>query len=345
MCTIAGYIGKKQAAPILIEMMRTLEGFNSGYFTGISTICDGKIYYAKVVGDLDELLKSTNALDLPGNIGFIHSRTIGGKEISVEWAHPFIARKDGVPVLSHVSNGGPGYFTDRLEEIGKKADKLLEEGYDIPSKLTFENPKIKVKDGDGVHISDLTTQYVYKLLNEGYSLLKASETALMDLPSNDVDLYLSVNEPNSITFAKMSQPMMLAFCEHGAYLSSSALAIPEDAREPIILPSFTAGIIYEDHFTLKPFDKLPSESSPYDAEVVSRAYELIVNELSAEKLSYGQLRNKISSKLFPNAQCFPIALTIYEVLRALKKQGKLKLEIRRVPGKNGLAPKTYFWLE
>ena len=37
MCNIAGYIGKKNAAPILFEMMKKQEGFGGGYYTGITT--------------------------------------------------------------------------------------------------------------------------------------------------------------------------------------------------------------------------------------------------------------------------------------------------------------------
>ena len=75
MCTIAGYNGTKPAAPILIDMMRKLEGLDSGFYTGIATIHEGKIYHAKVAGDLDRLLETTDAANLPGTIGFIHSRT------------------------------------------------------------------------------------------------------------------------------------------------------------------------------------------------------------------------------------------------------------------------------
>ena len=41
MCNIAGYIGDKSAAPILIEMMKKQEGFGGGFYTGLS-IHDGK---------------------------------------------------------------------------------------------------------------------------------------------------------------------------------------------------------------------------------------------------------------------------------------------------------------
>ena len=77
MCNIAGYIGTKQAAPILIEMIRAQEGLNAGFYTGIATLHEGRIHYRKLVGNLDDLLSKTDAASLPGNIGIIHSRTPG----------------------------------------------------------------------------------------------------------------------------------------------------------------------------------------------------------------------------------------------------------------------------
>ena len=68
MCNIAGYVGERSAAPILIEMMRREEGFDAGFYTGIATIHEGKIHYRKITGDLDTLLKNTDAASLPGNI-------------------------------------------------------------------------------------------------------------------------------------------------------------------------------------------------------------------------------------------------------------------------------------
>ena len=44
MCNIAGYVGEKEAAPILVEMLKREEIFDGGYSTGIITIHNGKFY-------------------------------------------------------------------------------------------------------------------------------------------------------------------------------------------------------------------------------------------------------------------------------------------------------------
>ena len=61
MCNIAGYVGRETAAPRLIDMMQREEGFAGGYYTGIATFHEGRIYTAKVVGGLDRLLAETDA--------------------------------------------------------------------------------------------------------------------------------------------------------------------------------------------------------------------------------------------------------------------------------------------
>jgi len=96
MCNIAGYVGDKPAVPILLDMLRKQEGLDCGFYTGIATIHEGKIYYAKLTGDVDRLLRETDAASFPGTIGIIHGRTPGHPEELDSWAHPFVYEKDGV---------------------------------------------------------------------------------------------------------------------------------------------------------------------------------------------------------------------------------------------------------
>ena len=61
MCNIAGYVGEKRAAPILLEMIRRQEVFDGGCCAGIVTIHEGRFYMRKVVGSLEDLIKNTDA--------------------------------------------------------------------------------------------------------------------------------------------------------------------------------------------------------------------------------------------------------------------------------------------
>ena len=50
MCNIAGYSGSKQAAPILLEMLRKQQAYDGDVCTGVATIHEGKLHYRKIVG-------------------------------------------------------------------------------------------------------------------------------------------------------------------------------------------------------------------------------------------------------------------------------------------------------
>ena len=118
MCNIAGYVGTKPAAPILIDMLRREEGWDSGYYTGMVTLHDGKLHHTKKTGDLALLLNTTNAASLPGTIGLIHGRSPSGGGDA--WAHPFIGGRD-TESIAYVANGSAGCFADRNDAVGQMA--------------------------------------------------------------------------------------------------------------------------------------------------------------------------------------------------------------------------------
>ena len=82
MCNIAGYAGDRQAAPILLEMLRAQQDFDGGLSTGVATIHEGKLHYRKLVGNVDDLIRNTDVLELPGSIGISHSRPGGMANIN-----------------------------------------------------------------------------------------------------------------------------------------------------------------------------------------------------------------------------------------------------------------------
>ena len=67
------------------------------------------------------------------------------------------------------------------------------------------------------------------------------------------------------------------------------------------------------------------------AEVRGRAFEVICRELEEGPKYYGELHRKVK-ELFEPADSMPSTLATYEVLYALKKAGKLKVEIETVEG-------------
>ena len=128
MCGIVGYLGYREAAPILIEGLRRLEyrGYDSA---GISVMSDaGELHTIRRAGKLAEL-EAAIALDMPrGRVGIAHTRwATHGPPTEVN-AHPH-SSGDGEITLIH--NG-------IIENAGVLKQKLLEFGYEFRSDTDTE---------------------------------------------------------------------------------------------------------------------------------------------------------------------------------------------------------------
>lgn len=340
MCNIAGYVGKKRAAPILIEMLKKEEGYDAGFYSGIATLHEGKIYYAKLTGDCSRLERETNALSLPGMIGVIHGRTPSGG--GDKWAHPFVTERDGKPILAYVANGSAGIFKNRTEEYNALTEKMLAEGYTMLSRDKGDCIRYQVlSDGSAVHMSDAMCQLIARHMDGGADEVTAMENAFCQMPSEIVGLLLSLTRPDGIVFSRINMPMFVGFADHGTYLASTPTAFLPDAGEPQALPARSSGIVYADRFTVTPYKTPTMTVEPITAEIWHKAYEVVLDQLSGAPKRFPEIRIAIEA-LFPKGNCLPAARCAYEILYWLEKAGKLKVETVTVDGmKEGLtAPKV-----
>lgn len=345
MCNIAGYAGTRPAAPILLEMLRIQEGMCGGYYSGIATVHQGKIYYAKLTGDVPRLEALTNAASLPGTVGIIHSRSNSGG--GDNWSHPFVHTKNGEVRQAYVANGASGFFEPLRPKANAITEGLLNTGYAMDSRETTPIEGYPtLSDGSGVHMSDSMCQLISRNIDAGQKMDEAMAEAFCAMPSEIVGLLLSLEDPNGIGWCRINMPMMLAFADHGAYLASSAMGIPGDAREAIALPPCASGMIYRDRYTMKPFTELPCAVAPVTARVRKEAYEAMCKAMEQDALSIGPLQDVVEP-LFDKADCVPVTLVVYDVLLALRQEGRLKEACRRLPGaREDLdAPKIYYSLK
>lgn len=332
MCNIAGYAGQKRAAPILIEMLRAQEGFDAGYYSGIATIHEGKLYHAKLTGDAQRLCDMTEALSLPGNVGIIHGRSgpISGDD---RWAHPFIGKsRAGEAEIAYVANGVGGFANCRRGEYGRLADSLMAEGYDIPSRQVCEKDVYyKLSDGTTAHVSDVMCQLILKHKNSGKNVLNAMTDAFCEMPSEIVGLLLSCSDPDKIFYSRINQPMFVGFAPHGAYLATSAIAFPDDAGEPQLLPAMSAGYVSSGGEFSSPYKSEPCTVAPITAKARRDAYDAICRELEKGgcevwcPVRQYNLTNAIKG-VFSDADCNQAAALMYDILFSLYKEGKLKIE-------------------
>ncbi len=128
MCGIVGYIGKEQAAPILLDGLSKLE--YRGYDSAGMAIYDGKqINIKKATGRLKVLSELTHdGQTMPGTIGIGHTRWATHGEPSDVNAHPHFNKDQTIAV---VHNG-------IIENYIKLKNKLQERGYEFCSETDTE---------------------------------------------------------------------------------------------------------------------------------------------------------------------------------------------------------------
>ena len=335
MCNIAGYVGKKSAAPILIEMLRREEGIDAGFYTGIATVHEGKIHYRKLCGDLDSLLKNTDAASLPGNIGIIHSRTkSGGPD---EWSHPFVSsgKFSKEPTVAYVANGGSGIFKARDPEYNLLAEGLISEGYVMDSEIELDDGIYnRLPNGKMVHMSDVMCSLIAKEIDLGNTPDDAMENAFSTMPGDIVGLLLSLKAPDRIFWSKISRPMNISFASHGAYLATTTMAFPSDIiTAPVKLPILSAGYVTADSFESKRYKNPPTEVAYADLALMNKIYTAIENFLSDGEAHHLYDVHKITREFLPafNDKVSTYTQASYEVLEALYKNGRLEIVKETVP--------------
>ena len=99
MCGIVGYIGKREAYPILIKGLKRLEyrGYDSAGVALISNSGDLNVYKAK--GKVSDLERSTEAKDVSGHIGIAHTRWATHGEPCAENAHPHYSASGNLALI------------------------------------------------------------------------------------------------------------------------------------------------------------------------------------------------------------------------------------------------------
>ncbi|MBQ7090604.1 MAG: hypothetical protein IJN82_05750 [Clostridia bacterium] len=342
MCNIAGYVGTRAAAPILLEMLKREEGFDGGFYTGIATLHEGKIYYAKLTGDVDRLTALTEAAKLPGTIGIAHSRTKSGG--GDEWAHPFIGGRPGEARLAYVANGSVGSFADRKPTFDLLSNELLDEGYRLDSRIRIESDKYQaLRDGTKVHMSDVMAQLIARNLEGGESGAKAMEQGFCAMPSEIVGLMIEPQAADRISYARINMPMMVSHAEHGTYLATTVFAIPEDGAEAVLLPLCSAGWVGAGTVVSAPMQAPPAAAEPITPQIKAMARERMIAAMEESPKTFSELR-MITKACFCSPCCeFPPLG--YQILWEMKDQ--LCFEMRRVEGAFAPldAPKFYISLK
>ena len=221
MCGIVGYIGKKEAYPILIKGLRRLEyrGYDSAGVALINDNGDLSVYKSK--GKVDNLCEFCNNKDVSGTVGIAHTRWATHGEPSSRNAHPHYSESHNLVIIH---NG------------------IIENYAEIKAKLS-EN---------GVHFeSDTDTEVLIQLIEyianrKHLSLLEAVQVALFQVIGAYAIAILDKNNPDQIIAARKQSPLVVGIGDDEFFLGSDASPIVEYTDKVVYLEDGNIAVIRRD---------------------------------------------------------------------------------------------------
>ena len=206
MCGIVGYVGKNQAAPILLEGLSKLE--YRGYDSAGIAIRDGdkEAEVVKAKGKLINLYEKTNnGNDVKGHCGIGHTRWATHGEPSEINAHPHVS--DDMNVVA-VHNG-------IIENYQELKDKLIRKGYELYSETDTE-------------ILTKLVDYYYKKYKVGP--IDAIAKTMVRVRGTYALAVMFKDYPDEIYVARKDSPLILGVADSDCFLASDVPAILKYTR-------------------------------------------------------------------------------------------------------------------
>lgn len=221
MCGIVGYIGNKQAKPILVDGLKKLEyrGYDSA---GLAVYNGERIQVNKTEGRLRALEEQLTSHRLPGQIGIGHTRWATHGKPSHENSHPHMDNSGKIAV---VHNGIiENYLSLKQELIAKGHTFVSETDTEVIAHLFAD-----MYNGDIV----TAAQQVVKRLEGAFALAVCTEF-----------------EPDKIVVVREKSPLVIGIGEGEHYVASDIPAILPFTRRMIVLQDGDMAVITTDHVNL-----------------------------------------------------------------------------------------------
>lgn len=280
MCGIVGYIGSKEAYPILLKGLKRLEyrGYDSA---GVAVLQDGEIDVFKCKGKVSNLEKLVaKSKPLHSTIGIGHTRWATHGQPNDENAHPH-GSEDGSMVIIH--NG-------IIENYNSLKKELLKRGHHFSS--------------------DTDTEVLIHLIgdirkNEDVSLFEAVRIALNEVVGAYAIVVMDKHNPDQLIAAKKGSPLVIGIGKNNEFfIASDATPIVEYTKNVVYLDDEEIAIVdREDGLRLMSISN--HEKTPYvqELELKLEALEKGGYEHFMLKEIYEQprsIRDSMRGRLRPN---------------------------------------------
>lgn len=211
MCGIVGYVGYRQAYPIIIKGLKRLE--YRGYDSAGIALLNGKLNVYKKKGKVIDLEETLTQTDLESTIGIGHTRWATHGEPNDINAHPHYSSKENLAIIH---NG-------IIENYGALKEELLRKGH--------------------VFQSDTDSEVFIHLIDDIFDNIKCPlEEAVRIAMNQVVGAYAIVvmdnNAPDQLIAARKGSPLVVGVGEKEFFLASDATPFIEYTNEVVYLDDF-----------------------------------------------------------------------------------------------------------
>ena len=222
MCGIIGYVGKKNAVPLLLEGLKRLEyrGYDSA---GIALQTDGHIRVEKVSGKISVLEKRLADTDLTGISGIGHTRWATHGAPTEQNAHPHL---DCECQVALVHNG-------IIENCNVLREMLIKEGHVFKSETDTE----------------VLAHLIERFHERGKPLEEAVRGALGMVKGTYGLAVICADEPDKIVAARNGSPLVLGIGAHEHFVASDVPAIMSHTRDVVFMDDGEVAVLTPEGFS------------------------------------------------------------------------------------------------
>ncbi|RXK88420.1 glutamine--fructose-6-phosphate transaminase (isomerizing) [Chlorobaculum sp. 24CR] len=263
MCGIIGYIGRREAAPLLLNGLKRLE--YRGYDSAGMAVLNGSMKMLKKKGsvsNLEELLNVSGTVMLGATVGIAHTRWATHGDPSDRNAHPHMNVSDDIALIH---NG-------IIENYSTLKQELMAEGYEFESDTDSEVL---------VHLIDRIWKNDLALGLEG-----SVRHALRHVDGAYGICVVSSREPDKIVVARKGSPLVIGLGDGEFFIASDAAPIVEHTNKVVYLSDGEMAVVTRDNYTVKTIENVEQQK---------RVTEL---DFSLEKIEKGGFEHFMLKEIF-----------------------------------------------
>lgn len=238
MCGIVGYIGHREAYPILIKGLKRLE--YRGYDSSGVAILNHDLKIFKKKGKVSELEDAVADSDTTGSIGIGHTRWATHGEPNDVNAHPHLSQQGNMAIIH---NG-------IIENYSSLKKELMSRGHEFKS------------DTDTEVLIHLVEEIQH---NTKCAFEEAVRLALGEVVGAYAIVIVNKDEPNFMIGARKGSPMVLGIGDKEHFIASDAAPLVEYTKNVIYLNDSEIAIIKNGELTIKTIDN--AVKTPYIQEL------------------------------------------------------------------------------